>query len=41
MIIRFANNAKLEGITNNLDDKTGIPKSLDRPELGLKLAITK
>lgn len=33
MLIRYANNVKLGGITSNLDDYIGIPKSLD--ELGL------
>ena len=41
MLIRFANHAKLGEVTNNLNDKIQIPKALDRPELGLKPAITK
>ena len=30
-----------ERVTNSLDDKIWIPKALERPGLGLKLAITK
>lgn len=41
MLIRSANNANLGGIANNLDDKIGIPKCLDKQELGPMLAITK